>query len=1102
MKGFSAVAWASAMTLCACVTTSHATPEITPGGGSFEAGASYEISGSGFGTKSTAAPVKFEDFEAGTPDHVLSGWAFSSNQFRHPVYSDTYTRPNSTRSGKCLFDNDQWLSSFGVQSATDITEAYIDFWYLYDPADPASRNHKLFRIYAEAAGGLPNLGYYVSCNPNSNDALAQSGVNTGNYMQWVDWGWGHADKQWVHFQGYFKASSTTVDDGEAHLWIDCSHRVNQPSFRTRTETNPMFWHSIWFGNFLAHDPLGSCTTSPGASFTYWDDVYVDFTRARVEIGNAATYNTCTHREIQVPTEWSDTAITITVNGGSYADGSNVYLYVVDSNGVVNEHGALVVLNGETGGDTTPPAAVTTLAVTSTAQTSAALSWTAVGDDGAVGTASYYDLRYSTAVITAGNWASASRASGEPVPHVAGTSETFTVTGLTAGTTYYFALKVGDEVPNWSTLSNVPNGTTPLAPDATPPAAITTLSLSSTTQTTATLAWTAVGDDGTTGTATTYDVRYSTANITAGNWGMATQVPGEPSPRAAGQAETFTVTGLTAGTTYYFAIKVADEVPNWSGLSNVPSGATLPAGDGTAPAAVTTLAVSLTSQTSVPLIWTAVGDDSCTGTATTYDIRYATAQITEANWGSASQVSGEPAPKAAGQAENFTVTGLSASTTYYFAIQVADEVPNWSELSNVPSGRTLAAGDGTPPAVVDDLGVTDAGDTWLALAWTAVGDDGHTGTARTYDLRRSTAYITAANWSSATRVTGEPSPGTAGTSETFTVDGLSDGTTYYFALKVADEVPNWSGLSDVASDTTLPSDSPSGITAAGWSDGNFVGADWAVLPVISATSAIDLIATQALGGNPEAFREIDLSLGAALQNSAIAIHLYQPVLWDLGVQGPIQSLDTGLDFRSLNGVPARVGLVIHQVATHGSYAWMPVEAAADLDWTSYGMAGLTAEDFVSITPGLAGHPDLGASTGLIMFGFLVGQRAVPSGGATTVQAGVDNWWVDVNPEGPTDGRQSTHPAITHVCLQGNYPNPFKPETRIVYDLPSAQRVTLRVFDSGGRLVKTLVSETMPAGQHACVWQAEDDHGRRVPCGIYVYQLQAGEHLETRTACLID
>jgi len=339
------------------------------------------------------------------------------------------------------------------------------------------------------------------------------------------------------------------------------------------------------------------------------------------------------------------------------------------------------------GDVTAPAAVT-LSLSAATSSSVLVSWTAPGDDGSTGTAASYDLRYSTSAITDANFASATQVAGEPAPAVAGTAQTMTVTGLTANTTYFFAMKAQDEVPNVSALSNVPSLATTVLADTTAPAAVT-LALSAATSSSITVSWTATGDDGSTGTAASCDLRSSTSAITDANFASATQVAGEPAPAVAGTAQTMTVTGLTANTAYFFAMKCQDASANVSALSNVPTLSTLVAADTTAPAAVTTLALSGATSSSITLTWIATGDDGITGTAASYDIRYSTSPIaTAADFNAATQVAGEPSPAVAGLTQSMTVSGLTAGTTYYFAIEATDEASNTSSLSNVPSLATL------------------------------------------------------------------------------------------------------------------------------------------------------------------------------------------------------------------------------------------------------------------------------------------------------------------------------------------------------------------------------------------------------------------------------
>ncbi|MCK4276568.1 MAG: S8 family serine peptidase, partial [Phycisphaerae bacterium] len=126
---------------------------------------------------------------------------------------------------------------------------------------------------------------------------------------------------------------------------------------------------------------------------------------------------------------------------------------VVSGGCLNARSAL---NGSEGPpDITAPAAVLDLAVTATTFDTVNLTWTATGDDGDIGTAYLYDVRYSTsAIITDADFDSATSVQGEPLPQGSGSPETFTVTGLSGETTYHLALKVADEAGNLSVLSNV------------------------------------------------------------------------------------------------------------------------------------------------------------------------------------------------------------------------------------------------------------------------------------------------------------------------------------------------------------------------------------------------------------------------------------------------------------------------------------------------------------------------------------------------------------------------------------------------------------------------------------------------------------------------
>jgi hypothetical protein len=82
------------------------------------------------------------------------------------------------------------------------------------------------------------------------------------------------------------------------------------------------------------------------------------------------------------------------------------------------------------------------------------------------------------------------------------------------------------------------------------------------------------------------------------------------------------------------------------------------------------------------------------------------------------------------------------------------------------------------------------------------------------------------------------------------------------------------------------------------------------------------------------------------------------------------------------------------------------------------------------------------------------------------------------------------------LLQNYPNPFNPSTTIQYDLPIKAYVTLKIYNSLGQEVATLVDGDLNAGIHTTQW-----NGSGAASGLYFYRLQAGDFVDTKKLLLL-
>lgn len=395
-----------------------------------------------------------------------------------------------------------------------------------------------------------------------------------------------------------------------------------------------------------------------------------------------------------------------------------------------------------------------------------------------------------------------------------------------------------------------DGPGPQPPDVVPPARISDLVVSSPPGRQVTLAWTATGDDGAEGRADAYDLRSASVPVTESSWDSSQVLPIALEPKAAGEREEFEVPSPPDGT-WYFALRARDEAGNSSPVSNT---VRAEVADAVAPAAVSDLRVLGATRTTVQLTWTAPGNDGLEGTAAAYDVRYSLEYITAANWNDATVFEGLPAPSAAGAHDSCRVEGLTTGQNYYFALRTADERPNWSPLSNVVSAAPV---DGIPPAPIDDLRAVEVGPTSVLLTWTAPGDDDHQGRAAEYDLRTAAEPITHEIWPTALRVMGVPDPDSAGGTESFRVEGLTQGQLVYLAIRTADLSDNWSALSNVIAATpdviparqltTNPNPSSSGAKKPAWSpDGTTIAfhADWS-----NPLARHEIYITPAIGGEP-------------------------------------------------------------------------------------------------------------------------------------------------------------------------------------------------------------------------------------------------------------
>lgn len=280
-------------------------PVPPPSGDTIRHGQPFTVVGSGFGSKPSAAPLAFDDFESGAAGAAVPGKAAVVGRWLSNDYCTgiTYGTQDGHKVAKHTFAGGTYNASLCVDPAPTQT-VYLDFWAKGVPRANPSRNWKVWRFYSASDADVGNLVYYCR----------GGGVELGS---WVWLPEVPPPLGWVHYEVIQRpGGSRHYRNGKLDSSSSSAPSVAQ----------------IRIGHYWGLDGVPDCGSNPGGD-VYTDDVYVDNSVARVVLANASTFDGSTKRQVQRATAWAGTEAKIVGNTRGFVAGETAYVLVMDAGNV-------------------------------------------------------------------------------------------------------------------------------------------------------------------------------------------------------------------------------------------------------------------------------------------------------------------------------------------------------------------------------------------------------------------------------------------------------------------------------------------------------------------------------------------------------------------------------------------------------------------------------------------------------------------------------------------------------------------------------------------------------------------------------------------------
>lgn len=319
---------------------------------------SITINGSGYGQKNPAAPYFFDDFESGSNGASIIGkkgkigsptWE-EYEGYGQPTYLSNQKYGTGSLSTGVSVRGDSFKSAGIARLNSSIVYFSMRYRWNANGTNWESAVYKPIRLTAQGGFYQPDPKFITQYQPKASWPYEAMTTGAGDGPQTNLPSASLSQNVWHRAEVYISLSTPAgTANGTTKSWHDFSLQYNQVNFVNRASSAS----SKIMDSFLLPFEVAN---NPSQTWNMWaDDVYFDITQARVEIGDKQIFNQCTNREIQIPSAWSDSSITITTNQGNFKNGDSAYIFIVDSNGNMNSMGYPIVIGGGAGSASPAPA---------------------------------------------------------------------------------------------------------------------------------------------------------------------------------------------------------------------------------------------------------------------------------------------------------------------------------------------------------------------------------------------------------------------------------------------------------------------------------------------------------------------------------------------------------------------------------------------------------------------------------------------------------------------------------------------------------------------------------------------------------------------------